>query len=51
MLDGLVDEEVDQYLDEHPKILPLFEVDIATPIRPYVTHWEEEFDEPNQEAI
>ena len=26
MLDGLVDEEVDQYLEDKPGIVPLFEV-------------------------
>ena len=29
MLEGLVDEEVDQYLTENPKIIPLFEVDMV----------------------
>ena len=38
MLDGLLDDEVDQYLEEHPKIMPLFEVDVA------------EFDEPDRES-
>ena len=51
MLDRLADEEVDQYLEEHPKIVPLFEVDIAEAVMPYVLHREDEFDEPNWEAI
>ena len=29
MMDGLADEEVDRYLEEHPKIVPLYEVDVA----------------------
>ena len=29
MLDGLADEEIDQYLGEHPRIVPLFEIDVA----------------------
>ena len=35
MLEGLPDEEVDRYLEEHPKIVPLFEVDITKAIGPY----------------
>ena len=48
MLDGLADDEVDRYLEEHPKIVPLFEVDVAKAVTPYVTHRESEFDEPDQ---
>ena len=51
MLDGLVDDEVDLYLEEHLKIIPLFEVDVAEAITPYVTHQEDEFDKPDGEAI
>ena len=51
MLDGLVDEEVDHYLEENPKIVPLFEVDVAKVVMPYVTNREEEVDEPDREAI
>ena len=49
MLEGFPDEEVDRYLEEHPKILPLFEVDITSAVRPYITS--PESDEPDQEAI
>ena len=28
MLDGLTDEEMDNYLEEHPMIIPLFEIDV-----------------------
>ena len=50
-MDGLGDEEVDRYLEEHPKIVPLFEVDITEAMTPYVTNQEKESDEPDQEAI
>ena len=36
MMDGLSDDEVDQYLEEHPKIVSLFIVDVAEA----VTHQE-----------
>ena len=49
MLEGLPNEEVDRYLEEHPKIVPLFENDIIAVVRPYVTS--PESDEPDQEAI
>ena len=48
MFDGLADEEVDRYLEEHPKIVRLFEVDMAEAVTPYVIHQESEFDEPDQ---
>ena len=51
MLDGLADDEVDQYLEEHVKIVPLFEVDVVEAVTPYVIHQESEFDEPDHEAI
>ena len=51
MLDGLADDEVERYLEEHPKIVPLFEVDVAKAITLYVTYREKEFDEPEQEEI
>ena len=49
MLEELPDEEVDRYLEEHSKIVLLFEVDITTVVRPYITS--PESDEPDQEAI
>ena len=51
MLDGLADEIVDQYLEEHPKIVPLFEVDVANAVMPYITNREEEAVELDREAI
>ena len=38
MLDGFSDDEVDRYLEEHPKIVPLFEVDVTEVVTLYVTH-------------
>ena len=43
MLEGLPDEEVDRYLEEHPKI------DITEVVGPYVTSPESE--KPDQKAI
>ena len=51
MLDGLPNDEVIRSLEEHPKIVTLFEVDIVEGVTPYVTHREDELDEPHQEAI
>ena len=51
MLDGLANDEVNRYLDEHPKIVPLFEVDIIEAVSPYVTYRGKELDEPKQELI
>mgnify|MGYP000305935661 CR=1 FL=1 len=33
MLDGMADEEVDRYLEEHPRIVPLFEVYVAKAVQ------------------
>ena len=51
MLDRLADEEVDRYLEEHPKIVPLFEVDITEAVIPYVMNLGKESDEPDEEEI
>ena len=51
MLDGLSDDEVNQYLEEHPKVVPLFEVDIVEVVTPYITHREDKFDEPDWDVI
>ena len=32
MLDGLAEEEVDHFLEEHPNIVPLFEIDVISAI-------------------
>ena len=51
MFDGLADEEVDRYLEEHPKIVPLFEIDITKIVIPYVTNQGKESEKPAQEVI
>ena len=37
MLDGLADEEVDHYLEENPKLIPLIEIDGIEVVNPYVS--------------
>ena len=49
MLEGLPDEEIDRYMEEHPKIVPLFEVDITATVGPYIITPEP--DEPDQATI
>ena len=49
MLEGLPDEEIDRYMEEHPKIVPLFEVDITAVVGSYITTPEPY--EPDQAAI
>ena len=34
MLEGLADEEVDQYLQVNPKIVPLFEINVVEVVSP-----------------
>ena len=51
IMDGLANEEVDQYLEEHPKIVPLFEVDFPKAVAPHIVQSEEVNDEPDQETI
>ena len=36
MFEGLAEEEVDQYLQENLKIVPLFEIDVAEAVSPYI---------------
>ena len=36
MLDGLTDEEMNSFLEAHPAIVPLFEVDVLSVVEPYV---------------
>ena len=50
MLEGLADEEVDQYLEENPKIVPLFEIDVAEAVSPYITQSDNAGKEPDKEA-
>ena len=44
-MDRLAYEEVDRYLDKH------LEVDVAEAVTTYITHREDEFEEPDREAI
>ena len=37
MLDGLIDEEVDHFLEDHPTIILLFDIDIVTTISLFVS--------------
>ena len=55
MLDGFTKEEVDHFLEEHPTIVPLFEIDVITAVGPYVfepaTEEEDIHHEPNPKSI
>ena len=51
MLEGLVDEEIDCYLDENLRIVPLFEVDVAKAVSPYIVQPDDAGEGPDQDAI
>ena len=55
VLDGLTDEEMDHLLEEHPMIIPLFEIDFPTTVQPYVSELAPEENEvvhkPNPQSI
>ena len=51
MLEGLADDEVDPYLEENPRIVPLFEVDIVEGVSPYIVQTEDDSEEPDNDAI
>ena len=55
MLDGLADEEVEDFLEDHPTIIPLFEIDtiptIGTPIDEEVTKETLPQDEPDPTTV
>ena len=55
MLDGLADEEVDDFLEDHPTIIPLFEIDaisaVGTPLEEEVTEDTLPQDEPDSTTI
>ena len=38
MMEGLEDSEIDQYLEESPKIIPLFEIDLVEIVTPYINN-------------
>ena len=44
MMEGLDDGEVNQYFDENPKIIPLFEIDILDIITPNISNEEKDVD-------
>ena len=50
MLDGLADDEVDEYLEENPKNIPLFEIDVIEAISPYVSEGDTEVEETLRET-
>ena len=51
MLEGLADEDVDRYLDENPRIVPLFKVYVAEAVSPYMVHTDDASEEPDGDAI
>ena len=42
-------EEIDRYMEDHPRIVPLFEVDMTGAVEPYITMSEP--DKPDEAAI
>ena len=36
MLNGLADDEMESFLDEHPTIVPFFEIDVLMVVEPYL---------------
>ena len=38
MLEGMDDTELETYLEEHPRIIPLFEIDVIEVAADYATH-------------
>ena len=36
MLDGLADDEMNSFLEEHPTIVPLFEIHVLSAVEPYI---------------
>ena len=55
MLDGLADDEVEDFLEDHPTIIPLFEIDavptIGTPVDMEVTKETLPQDEPDPTTV
>ena len=51
MFKGLANEEVDHYLEENPKIVPLFEVDVVEAVSPYIAQTDDVGEEPEKDAI
>ena len=38
MLDGLTDDEMNSFMEEHPTIVPVFEIDVLPAVEPYVAN-------------
>ena len=53
MLDGLADDEMNTFQDEHPAIVPLFEIDVLSAIEPYLANAinHEAPHEPDQDSV
>ena len=53
MLEGLEDEELERYLDENPRIVPLFEIDIRGTADSYASPIEStgHDDEPGEDVL
>ena len=53
MLEGLADEKVDSYLEENPRIVPLFEINVTEVVGPYIksNQAEEELQELDLDAV
>ena len=52
MLEGLDDEELENYLQENPRIIPLFEIDVIEMVGTYTTLATGDDDyEPNTKAL
>ena len=53
MLEGLEDEELERYLDENPRIVPLFEIDVRGTANSYACPTEStgQEDEPGEDAL
>ena len=51
MMEGLDDGEVNQHLEENPKSIPLFEIDVVEIITPYLGKDDKEADVPVDRKI
>ena len=53
MLEGLEDEELEHYLDENPRIVPLFEIDVEETAESYASPIKAtpRDEEPNEDAV
>ena len=53
MLNGLGDDEMKSFLDDHPTIVPLFEIDVFATVEPYIASSAdlEAPHEPNLESV